>query len=359
LSACLITEILIDSGKIPSLSVDQWDLLVRQARASNLMGRLYIILLESDYLYKLPENIRNHFISENKYFEAQKSSVIWEIENIRKALQYIDVPVVLLKGAAYLKSELKLGHGRIFNDIDILVPRESIEKVEDALKKQGWLTTHLDDYDQKYYRKWMHEIPPLKHVQRKTVLDVHHNILPETSTGSPDCKKLIDASIALDETGNLRVLSKVDMFIHSATHLFHEGEFSHGLRDLHDLALLIDECACDSFWQDLFDRAKELDLVWPVQYSLIYIKKILKRDIPEGIALLQDDKTQNGFKARFIYELFLHAFRSGHCSCENRLTPVALWLLYMRGHWLRMPVYLLIPHLLQKAFKKDKNHKTL
>ena len=67
-------------------------------------------------------------------------------------------------------------------------------EVEGALMLHGWSTTHHDAYDQRYYRKWMHELPPLKHNTRGTVLDVHHAILPVTARLKPDSRKLLAAS---------------------------------------------------------------------------------------------------------------------------------------------------------------------
>ncbi len=48
--------------------------------------------------------------------------------------------------------------------------------------------------------------------------------------------------------------------------------------------------------------------------------------------------------------LLSRALRPPHPSCADRLTPLALFLLYIRGHYLRMPLGLLMPHLFRKAF---------
>ena len=44
-----------------------------------------------------------------------------------------------------------------------MVPRERIETVERTLLDRGWKTPVQDDYDDRYYREWSHEIPPLMH----------------------------------------------------------------------------------------------------------------------------------------------------------------------------------------------------
>ena len=53
----------------------------------------------------------------------------------------------------------------------------SLIAISTALMLAGYVTTHLDPYDQRYYRRWRHELPPMQHVKRLTVLDVHHNLV--------------------------------------------------------------------------------------------------------------------------------------------------------------------------------------
>jgi hypothetical protein len=46
------------------------------------------------------------------------------------------------------------------------------------------------------------------------------------------------------------------------------------------------------------------------------------------------------------------ALRPSHASCRDGMTGVALFLLYVRSHYLRMPLRLLLPHLLRKAYTR-------
>ncbi len=349
----LLLKILIKPDCLPDLDDSEWDLLVRQARASSLLGQIYYLVIEGGYLEGVPDMVRHHLVSENRYFEAQKKSVLWEIDNISGTLAHLDTPIILLKGAAYLKKGYNVSRGRIFNDIDILVRQDQLDRIEAGLKQKGWFSTHLNEYDQRYYRKWMHEIPPLKHSTRGTVLDIHHTILPLTSSNRPDIAKMFDASEPLENKGNIRVLSKTDMFIHSATHLFHESELSHALRDLVDLRLLAEEQGSELFCNELTNRAKELDLSWPVSYALYYLKTILQYQPAECSHDHFGGKEEKTVPL-FLVPLFTRAFMPNHHSCTNFFSHVASWLLYIRGHWLRMPFYLLIPHLVRKALARDK-----
>jgi len=55
--------------------------------------------------------------------------------------------------------------------------------------------------------------------------------------------------------------------------------------------------------------------------------------------------------------LYKRALVPVHPSCDLYMTSLARWLLYIRAHYLRMPMYLLIPHLIRKAFIKEKENK--
>ena len=158
----------------------------------------------------------------------------WELNRIERALKHLRFPILLLKGAAYVAAGLP-ARGRLVSDIDIMVPRQALDGAEAALEAAGWRPIKLDPYDQRYYRTWMHELPPLVHPERGTVVDLHHTILPPTSRLKPDPAKLWSAAQPLG-TGPLHVLAPPDMVPHSAAHLFHDGDLRLSLRDLVDMA---------------------------------------------------------------------------------------------------------------------------
>ena len=338
-----------------SLGLEGWDLLVRQGRRADLLARLCILIREEGLIDEVPPQARNHLESEIMLAEAHERSVRWEGFQIRRSLEDLDIPVILLKGAAYVLGELPARRGRLFYDVDILVPKSELDAVEQELALHGWAQGHLDAYDQRYYRQFSHQLPPLRHVKRNTVLDVHHAILPETARLSPDPQRLLAAAVPLNGHGCLKIFAPTDMVLHSATHLFQEGEFDHGLRDLVDLDILFRHFGRDeAFWSDLLERAKELDLARPLYYALRYTRAILGTPIPEQVEDNSRSAWPKGIAPAFMDGLFTRALTPDHPSCERSFTGLARWLLYVRGHALRMPMHLLIPHLIRKAVKRRK-----
>lgn len=346
----LTVEVLCNPDSVKSLDELQWDLLIRQARSAELLALLYIRFQDADLLNSIPEKPLNHLLSEHILANRQHAAARWEILQIHEALEALGVPIILLKGAAYLQGGLPPSPGRFFSDIDILVPKTVIGEVEERLQRWGWLTRHHDEYDQRYYRKWMHEIPPLQHISRQSTIDVHHSILPLTAKLHPDPEKLIAFSVQIDEAHELYTLCPTDLILHSATHLFHDGELEHGLRDLVDLdSLLRHYSGMPGFWDELIRRATELDLSLPLYYALRYTSKIIKTPIPEHIVQSEEPIKPSRPVMKLMDSLFLRALAPAHKSCKDGFTATARWLLYIRSHYLRMPAHLLLPHLFHKG----------
>ncbi len=335
----------------PVVSLRQWETVLGQARQSRLIARLAHHYLSKAWLGHVPDAPRLYLDGALRLAARQRHEVHWEISCICRALQDADFPVVVLKGAAYLLADLPPAAGRLFADIDIMVPREHLDAAEHALFSAGWISDERDAYNQRYYREWMHEIPPLRHVQRETSIDLHHTITPPTSRFPIDGNKLLERICPVTGYPRLYVLAPEDMVLHSAVHLFQDGEFGHGLRDLLDLNDLLLHFGMQSgFWDLLLDRAEELGLGIPLFHALFHTHRLFGTAAPSHLQQRVNDLgPSRASRASMAWMLGL-ALRPMHPSCDTRWTGLARWLLYVRSHALRMPLYLALPHLARKAW---------
>lgn len=344
--SALLLEALHDPAAAARRGAHEWETLLREARGERLHARLAVTVRGLGLLDRVPEPVRPHLRSYLALSEAHDRGLRWEVDRIAAAIRGIDAPVLLLKGAAYLMSGLPVARGRLAGDVDILVPKARLRDVEAALTAHGWEPTNVDPYDQMYYRRWMHELPPLRHSRRHSTIDVHHTILPETSRLRPDAQELIRAAMPLEGAPHVLVLCPTDMVLHGAAHLFHDGAIAGALRDLVDLDDLLRHFARDpAFWKGLVPRAGRLDLGRPLFYTLRYASRVLGTAVPaEALAAAE-------------------AFRPPRLALAlmDRLVPAALApdagglarsLLYVRSHWLRMPFPLLAYHLATKGFRR-------
>lgn len=336
---------------IKRLKLAEWDLLIRQARRANMLSTLYAVLEENGLLDCVPPQPREHL--DWSWIGAQRHTlaVKREVGLIVKALAGLGIPVMLLKGAAYVYANLPSARGRIFSDIDILVPETSLGAAEATLMLHGWVSLHTDAYDQRYYRTWMHELPPMQHVKRQTVIDVHHAIVPKTAPVHPDSALLLEAALPVAGAPGITVLAPHDMVLHSAVHLFNDGEFDNGLRDLVDLHRLLTHFGqTPSFWTGLVPRAAQLQLTRPLFYALRYTRKLLYTPVPEAVMAAAEAGRPDKAMLALMDRLFLRALVPDHASCTDAFTAVAKEMLYVRANWLRMPPLLLARHLFHKAF---------
>lgn len=355
----LLVKIVRRPDLVRSLDTSSWDLLIRQARRANFLSSLDAMLRRAKHIDAVPVAAQRHLDWASAAADKQRRAVHWEIRQIRAALQPLGVPVILLKGAAYVAADLPVSAGRVFCDVDILAPVDRLHEVEAALMLNGWAGLGLDEYDQHYYRSWMHEIPPLRHVKRGAVIDVHHAILPLTSRLRPASFKLLASAIPVTGMPNLKVLCPADMLLHSALHLFYDGELDNGFRDLLDLHHLLGSFGNDpQFWTVLVPRAIELNLERPLFYALRYCTTLLATEVPKQAMTAARVGAPPRLLLALMDQLYQRALMPVHQSCDDRFTRLARLLLYIRGNWLRMPPLLLTRHLLRKSFTSKKNLQT-
>ncbi|MEK8048645.1 nucleotidyltransferase family protein [Ideonella sp. DXS22W] len=350
-----LVKLLRSDTVLSQLHASDWANLLGQARSALLMARVANCLSERELLGEVPERPRSYLVRSAEVADRHQHAVRWELAQIQHALKRLSGPVLVLKGCAYIALKLPASRGRTVSDIDVLVPKVQVGSAESALLAAGWIPQERDLYNQRYYRKWMHEIPPLTHVKRGTVIDLHHTITAPTSSFAVDGARLIEASRPIDPADpQWRVLQPVDMVLHSAVHLFQEGEFEHGLRDLLDMDWLLQhfEKVEDGFWPQLLARAGELKLQVPLHHALHHIERLFGRRVPDGhraaVVALAPAWPQRVAMAW----LLTRALRPHHPSAEQGGEALARALLYVRSHWLRMPLHLLVPHLVRKAWMR-------
>jgi len=347
-----LVAVLRDPSHMAIFDMEQWDLAIRQARAANLLGRLAVWASTPPLRDRVPQWVMRHMNAEISIVEKQTTAVHWEVKHIARALQGSGIPAVLLKGAAYAAAGLPAAIGRSFADVDILVPKADLAEVEKLLFLKGWTTGNISAYDDRYYRQWMHELAPMHHMIRLTPLDVHHNILPETARIQTRPELILRDALRLPGYDKMFIPSRTDQILHSATHLFHEGEWHHGLRDLSDIDLLIRAYSSEpAFWSDLTARAADLNLQAPLLHALRCLQRIFHTPIPEVPEQLG---SVHGPVPRWssLDAVFVSGLASVHDSFRTKWSGLAEFVLYIRSHWLRMPLRLLIPHLVHKSLTR-------
>jgi len=166
-----------------------------------------------------------------------------------------------------------------------------------------------------------------------------------------DADALLKSAVRLPRHPGISVLAPSDMVLHSATHLFHNEEFTHGLRDLVDIHELPRHFSSDpGFWSGLLSRAEELNLARPLYYAFVWSTRLLGTEIPREI-IEHADRHAPSMPVRAVMDCLLaQAMQPTAREAPTRWSRRAL---YVRGHWLKMSFWLLTWHLAVKTFRRN------
>lgn len=324
MNAMPLVRALRDPASVLALEAGEWNALVAMARAEQLIGTL-AHRVEG---LALPPAVERIMADARAQAVLARRQALWEADRARVALAPLGVPIVLLKGTAYAAAGLRAGQGRSIGDLDILVPRASLGAVEAALLAAGWEWVKSDPYDDLYYRRWMHELPPMIHRERDRMIDVHHTILPLTARPRPDAGALIADRVDLG--GGLSLLSEEDRVVHCAAHLLADGDLAGGLRNLWDLHCLLEECAGGR------EAARR-------RAALHGLEPCVARGIRLAAALYGEGARLGAADRLFVRRLLA---RDGWGRARRPVTRLGF---YVRSHWLRMPPVMLARHLWIKS----------
>jgi hypothetical protein len=344
--------LLKEPARFQDLSLDRWDVLVRTARRLRLLAMVAARLRDCGHLEAVPGPVRAHLASALATMAFRRQKVLLEMDCIRQALVDFQQPVILLKGAAYIEQGLALAGQRLVGDLDLLVAKAHLDEVEARLLGTGWESLKPDPYDQKYYRAWSHELPPMQLPGHRLELDVHHNILPPTGRLHPDAGRLIEN--AFKPPGSpFHVLHPADQVLQAVVHLFQDSDCVLRARDLVDIDALIRTFAVNpDFWDEIIDHAGRHGVARPLWYALDAASEIMGTPVPVSVQQNLQGEVPALFIRRTMRLLLPKALFTEHPERPPSIDEqIARSLLFLRSFWLRMPFALLLRHSIAKMVR--------
>ena len=190
-----LVDVLAQPSILPTLSLQNQSSIMAEAQYFAMLAQLGYLCKAHNVFDQLPEKFQTHLSSAEFAYQSQRNNLNHERALLRGMLSPLNIDWVYLKGSAYQLKEMPGFRGRLISDIDLLVAEQDLASVEHLLQKNGFLAKPITDYDEKFYRNWAHEIPPLQHIIRQVVLDVHFNILPKTIQNAIDSQQLFNQAI--------------------------------------------------------------------------------------------------------------------------------------------------------------------
>lgn len=240
---------ILEPESLTRLSDHRWDRVLPLAVRAGLDSRLARSVVRCDGRDdQIPGAIARRLRDRWTRTQFAQLALRHELRQLSPAFEAADAPAVLLKGAAYLAADFRWADGRTTRDVDILVPEDTIDSVEERLRSRGYRWSgKVTRGDALYYRRWLHECAPTFHPYRRIELDLHFRLLPKSDPISFDPAAFIGRSVAISD-GRWRILDPVDRVLHSLLHLTRVGDFCRGLHDLLDVVCLTED------WNATIDR---------------------------------------------------------------------------------------------------------
>lgn len=332
------------------LSAGQWQDTLFILREAKLAASLYCAAQRAKCLAQYPDYVKRHLYSAYIYSVKQAEQIRFEGSELTRALGKVGIAVTFLKGAGYALRKSINSQGRICSDIDVLVAKRDLAAAEACLREKGWRCESLSDYDERYYRQWAHEIPPLIHCNRGTTLDMHHNLYLPISGRGVDVDAFIADRQQLD--GGYFVLSPAASIMHSIIHLFTNEDSASWMRDLLDIIWLLEEHGDPSLYAELISLAKSTQYQFELYCCLKAIQEYTLKPLPATLDnyMQQTSLSLSKVQCWVVEKVILPAFSPEHPLVLTHQQKRAKLLVYVRGHWMKMPLPILIKHFAVKTF---------
>ncbi len=331
-----LISLLQSPARVSELALQDWNPIVETGRKTQLLGALAVRLRVAGVLSQVPPAVARHLALAELTAQRRSQAAMWEVTAMRRAIDPA-IALVLLKGCAYVACQDANAGGRVFSDVDVMVRRQDLPTLESALIAVGWKPSRVNAYDQAYYRNWMHEVPPMAHVRRHTVLDLHHAINPPISRFYVEPEKLFERLVEVQP--GVFALGPLDRVIHCALHLLQEGDPQKLVRDLYDLYLLCQQHAPTLEEQSLL-RVRALELG---------VAPLVNKACSAAHALFAPEGSHLSKTTGLVVASVVRAARCTHDS-GSWVTALAGTVVLGYSHWIKMPLRLLLPHLARKAW---------
>lgn len=300
-------------------------------------------------LSELPQSFTLHMASVRQFAAAQSTQTHIVCSQLASLLDEANIRATLLKGAAYIMANKANAEGRLISDIDIIVPRENLPDIEKLLQNNGWQPVVLEDYDEKYYREWSHELPPYINMESGITLDIHHTLIPESSGRIIDVNLLFESSKEIER--NLYVPDDCHLVLHSAIHLLLNDDIEKGLRDCFDLHSLLLSLAETQKTDELILLFESSNCLSELIILIHLLKSLFGNDSDVYFVPLANAFHSISVINRIKVNCLYHAVFPKSRFLKDSSRSLARFYVYGSGHLSKMPFKMFIKHIGYKAYR--------
>jgi Uncharacterised nucleotidyltransferase len=237
-----------------------WESVVDLASRHLITPVLYQGLADKGLLHDLPAEVRTYLEAVHELNGERNRRIADQLQEIIAMLNAVGIEPVLLKGVAYLVTDLyRDPAARVIGDIDLLVPNDQLAAAVAALTAIGYREAGLDDFSFAAH----HHHTPLARQHDAAAVELHTEAVAEPFTPFLPTARILGGARRVEADGRrFRLPAPQDQIVHNIVHTQltdrHYWLAQVPLRPLSDLARLRLTSEDQIDWQRIlvvFDRA--------------------------------------------------------------------------------------------------------
>jgi hypothetical protein len=307
-------ELLVKAAAGPGNRVDlrragpgavRWNRLVDMAHWHRLAPLLWRYLRADGQAGSVPDGVLDQLHRVAAATTARNLSLQAALAQVVGALADLGIPAMLLKGAALIESVYPDIWLRPMGDLDILVPRSSIEAAHGAVEALGYVVwgVSLSRHDASQLARHHHHYP----LERGSItVELHHHV---TSVAPQfDISGFWERAVPGPGPVPHVLPSPEDLFLHGAIHFSVDriARLASGLGQLADLAWIAAREPID--WDAVTGRARDCGVGDQLFLALI-AGQILLGELapPDAVAAVQPGSYRSALGEQFVRQCVLRS----------------------------------------------------
>lgn len=267
-----------DQGEYQSISPLTWTTVGELAK-QNAVSQLFYQRI-NDMRIDIPDDLQSQLKNAFIWNVARNLLIAREISELMRCFQQKNIPVMLLKGI-YLSEFVYANIGlRTMTDIDLLIPKEKVEKAIEVAQSNGFLPDrpYLPDADGILH----YHAPPM--AKEGLAIELHWSLTRSSILPGIDTTGLWNRAQTLQWNGvEAQALGLEDLVLHLAVHAAFGHHFFHQLRSLYDLDLVVRKFTNGLHWEEVISICREWRAEKGTYLAFRLANELLDTNIPENV----------------------------------------------------------------------------
>lgn len=236
-------------------SGEDWRALIRLANIHQVRSLVYYRLQEKGLLNGVPQTVADHLKRDYLMIAGRNSILLQDHQELVDLLNQNGVPNISLKGIHFIRSVYSEVSLRELADIDLLVPKNQLQKSIELIRSIGFETYRPINWDLDIKKR--HQLPVFTN-HNQTNLEIHHSISSGEGEQNFDSNELWLSKSLYNHNGfSYHSLSPEMTILYHCYHTTNQHLLNHGFRPYCDLDQILNTCGDLIDWDVIITRSRQ------------------------------------------------------------------------------------------------------